>query len=103
MQHVDGSRLRGVAMVVLVLVVLAGAGSVLAGQASGASAGDRGPAPMGAGTREWLDAQRGGHQGSPNVQGLPEAARVRTLQRYLDSFTHPIPEAYFDRDRSATR
>ncbi|WP_019625165.1 DUF3613 domain-containing protein [Thioalkalivibrio sp. ALJT] len=49
------------------------------------------------GTRDWLAMQRDGAQASEHVQGLSEAARTRALGRYLDSFTHPIPEHYIDR------
>ncbi|ABI57498.1 DUF3613 domain-containing protein [Alkalilimnicola ehrlichii MLHE-1] len=56
------------------------------------------PERAGEQTRAWLALQRDGDQASTYVQGLPEAARTRALRRYLDSFTHPIPETYFDRD-----
>ncbi|WP_018937014.1 DUF3613 domain-containing protein [Thioalkalivibrio sp. ALJ24] len=51
-----------------------------------------------AGARDWLSMQRGGEQASGHVQGLSEAARTRALRRYLDSFSHPIPPHYIDRD-----
>lgn len=83
--------------VVLALVL---AGAAVAGDQGTEAGPDARPssAPAGEQTRAWLQLQRDGDQASAYVQGLPEAARTRALKRYLDSFTHPIPETYFDRD-----
>jgi len=85
----------------LLLVLAAGGAQAQAGQDT-PGAGGQGAAP-GSDTRQWLDLQRGGSQASPNVQRLPEAARTRALERYLESFGHPIPEDYFDRERFGVR
>lgn len=45
-------------------------------------------------TRQWLELQKNGHLASPNQQTLPGPAAARVYERYLNSFTHPIPE-YF--------
>jgi hypothetical protein len=53
--------------------------------------------PIGARTREWLDVQR---RASPDrtPRPLPSEAETRAFQRYLESFSHPIPER-FELDR----
>lgn len=45
-------------------------------------------------TRQWLDLQKSGHAASSNQQILPGPAAAHVYERYLNSFTHPIPE-YF--------
>lgn len=52
---------------------------------------------MGASTREALELQRSGKAAGP-AQRLSGAAEARVYQRYLDSFTHPIPEFYTERE-----
>lgn len=52
---------------------------------------------VGASTREWLDMQRSGKTAGP-AQRLSGAAEARVYQRYLESFTHPIPEFYTERE-----
>lgn len=52
---------------------------------------------MGASTREVLELQRSGKAAGP-TQRLSGAAEARVYQRYLDSFTHPIPEFYTERE-----
>jgi hypothetical protein len=53
--------------------------------------------PFGARTREWLGLQR---RTSPDrtPRPLPSEAETRAFQRYLESFSHPIPER-FELDR----
>lgn len=51
----------------------------------------------GASTREMLELQRSGKAAGP-AQRLSGAAEARVYQRYLDSFTHPIPEFYSERE-----
>lgn len=101
----SSSRLmRGmVAGLALATLSLAGVGAAQAQAEPGAAGAGAKAGPPGAGTRQWLEAQRTGTQASPRVQRLPEAARTRALERYLDSFSHPIPETYFDRDRFEVR
>ena len=56
------------------------------------------PTTDGSATRAWMALQKGdeGTVSTPRPQSGEEAERV--YQRYLDSFDHPIPEA-FDRER----
>lgn len=53
--------------------------------------------PMGDSTRAWLDMQRSGKSAAP-AQRLSSAAEARVYARYLESFTHPIPEFYKERE-----
>lgn len=46
---------------------------------------------------EWLQVQREGSQASSTPQRLSVAEHERAHQRWLDSFTYPIPE-FFDRE-----
>lgn len=81
---------------------------VLAVAAAGAARAEPGPSepraastaaavPLGARTRAWLELQRQeGRERRP--RRLPLEAEGRALERYLQSFTHPIPEQ-FDLDR----
>lgn len=45
----------------------------------------------------WLQVQRGGEAASQRVQTATPAERELSMQRLLDSYTHPIPE-YFGED-----
>lgn len=45
-------------------------------------------------TRQWLELQKNGHAASPHQQTLPGPAAAQIYERYLNSFSHPIPE-YF--------
>lgn len=53
--------------------------------------------PFGARTREWLDVQRR-TSADRTPRPLPSEAEARAFQRYLESFSHPIPER-FELDR----
>jgi hypothetical protein len=57
--------------------------------------------PFGTRTREWLVLQQ---QGGPerHARPLPPEAESHSFERYLKSFTHPIPER-FDLDRLDVR
>lgn len=61
-----------------------------------ASASDD-PPPVGTDTREWVQLQKSETNKAP-ARGLPGEAADRVYQRYLQSFTRPIPER-FERDR----
>lgn len=50
-------------------------------------------------TRHWLELQKKGQVSSPNSQALPGPAAAQIYQRYLNSFSHPIPE-YFSETES---
>jgi len=43
-----------------------------------------------------LELQRSGALASTPRQALPGPAQTRAWQRYLDSFSHPIPAHYID-------
>lgn len=45
-------------------------------------------------TRQWLEMQKNGQAASSQNQTLPGPAAAQIYQRYLNSFSHPIPE-YF--------
>lgn len=45
----------------------------------------------------WLQLQRDGNAASSHVQTATPAERELSMQRLLDSYTHPIPE-YFGED-----
>ncbi|WP_019408764.1 DUF3613 domain-containing protein [Pseudomonas psychrophila] len=45
-------------------------------------------------TENWLQLQVSGRAQSPVSQTATSAERERSLQRWLDSYTHPIPEYY---------
>ena len=57
------------------------------------------PPPVGTQTRAWVQLQKSEMNKAP-VRGLPGEAADRVYQRYLQSFTRPIPER-FERDRFA--
>jgi hypothetical protein len=64
-----------------------------AGVAAGAAADER----IGPATREWLELQRSGKAAGP-AQRLSAPAEARAYARYLEAFTHPIPEFYEERE-----
>jgi hypothetical protein len=53
--------------------------------------------PFGARTREWLGVQ-GRTSPDRTPRPLPSEAETRAFRRYLESFSHPIPER-FELDR----
>ncbi len=68
--------------------------AMLAGTAAAAADND----VRGQQTRAWLAAQRNPAKTAP-PRGLPGEAADRVYQRYLQSFTRPIPER-FERERT---
>lgn len=77
---------------------LIGAAVLLAAAAAAA----RDSKPVGTETRGWIALQKSPMTTAKGpVRGLPGEAAERVYQRYLQSFTHPIPERY-DRDRFAS-
>lgn len=66
------------------------------GLAAGA-AGAAENADVGPDTRQWLELQRSGKAAGP-AQRLSGPAQARIYQRYLEAFTHPIPEFYEERE-----
>lgn len=59
------------------------------------------PPPVGYRTEQWLKLQRSGREAAPPVPMAGEVAQ-RVYQRYLKSFTHPIPEHFQNRDSFST-
>lgn len=55
------------------------------------------PTEVGKTTRDALAMQREGDQSAP-VRPMLEDAADRTYERYLESFSHPIPELYESRE-----
>lgn len=45
-------------------------------------------------TESWLELQRSGQGASPHPQGASAAERERSMERWLKSFEHAIPESY---------
>ncbi|GAB3674797.1 DUF3613 domain-containing protein [Salinisphaera aquimarina] len=76
-----------------VAVMLMGACAVAAGSAHAGDVNDIGPTVENA-----LEMQSSGGQAAPTRPMLKDVAD-RTYERYLESFTYPIPEQ-FDRDAS---
>ena len=72
----------GAATIVLLAVVQA------------ASAQSQDTQRIGEQTRAWLDLQAGGTQASAAERPVTGELAERVYQRYLDSFTHPIPEQF---------
>jgi len=73
---------------VIVVVMALAAGSAIA---------DENRAAYGDQTRAWMELQKSPQNKAP-PQGMPGEAADRVYQRYLQSFTRPIPER-FERDR----
>jgi len=70
-------------------------GVVLAMMPLGALAIEPGPlAKNQQDTENWLQLQISGKAQSPVRQVVTPAERERSLQRWLDSYNHPIPEYY---------
>lgn len=81
---------RVAASIVLVVAVMAGAA------AHEPAVGERGEA-----TRAWLQYQRSGDHASASERPMPGDVAERVYHRYLQSFSHPIPET-FERQRGFT-
>lgn len=78
------------------LLLLSACMSVQAGQTGADQPVERQPA-AGEATRLWLDRQSQGSQASAKAQTLPGPAMEKIYERYLKSYTHPIPE-HFERE-----
>lgn len=52
------------------------------------------PPAAGAETRTWLELQRNGAAAPRDARPMPGEVADRVYQRYLQSFTHPIPERF---------
>lgn len=79
------------------------AASILLAVAVMASAAAHEPAvgERGEATRVWLQYQRSGDHASASERPMPGDVAERVYQRYLQSFSHPIPET-FERERGFT-
>ena len=54
-------------------------------------------------TENWLQLQVSGKVKSPVPQTATAAERERSLQRWLDSYTHPIPEYYKQKEGGSAK
>lgn len=54
-------------------------------------------------TENWLQLQVSGKVKSPVPQAATAAERERSLQRWLDSYTHPIPEYYKQKESGSAK
>lgn len=52
------------------------------------------PGSMGTATRHWLALQRDGRLAAGKPQALPGPVMEKIHERYLNSFTHPVPERF---------
>lgn len=77
------------------MMMLAGAGALMA---TAAIAAEGTGEAVGTQTREWMELQRSGKAAGPS-QRLSGAAESRVYARYLENFTHPIPEFYKEREK----
>ncbi len=58
---------------------------------------------VGAQTRSALELQRSGKAASNTPRPMSGAVAERTYQRYSDSFSHPIPESFKDKEQEFVR
>lgn len=59
-----------------------------------ASAQDQGTQRVGDQARAWMDLQASGTEASEAERPITGEVAERVYQRYLDSFTHPIPRQF---------
>lgn len=71
-----------------------------AGQ-TGESSGANQPDVEVTSVRAWLDIQRKGQQATPHGKYVTGAEKSRIRERYLESFSHAIPEQFSDTSFSA--
>ncbi|MDA8260799.1 MAG: DUF3613 domain-containing protein [Betaproteobacteria bacterium] len=69
----------------------------LSGSASAAK-----PDAPGSATRNWLELQRSGAQASHQSQAVPGEIMQKTYERYVKSFTHPIPDQFASQPGSSS-
>lgn len=95
------TRRRPLAPLVLLVVLAAGAGPVRGAETASASettgmrVGVDRPA-HGQSVARLLELQRSGRLATPRPQTLSGEVQSRVYRRYLESFTHPIPDDYID-------
>lgn len=69
--------------------------ALLAGlPALAAEAPKSGKAPPGAQTREWLELQKRNTPAGRPARPVPGEVADKAYQRYVQSFTHPIPDQF---------
>lgn len=79
-------------------VIMICAGLLLAAPAFAQDTAAPPPLPsLGSDTRAWLDLQTNPAAQTPDVRAVPGEVAEEVYQRYVNSFKHPIPEA-FSRD-----
>lgn len=62
--------------------------------AQGAWAAEKGDSPWQEQTQNWLQLQSQGRQASPTPQAATPAEREQSMQRWLDSYKHEIPDFF---------
>lgn len=72
----------------------------LLGMASAAVAAEKGDSPWQEQTQSWLKLQTEGNHASPTPQAVTPAERERSMQRWLDSYKHEIPD-FFEQKKTA--
>lgn len=86
--------MRGLMIVVgctlLPFAALADGGSDSTASAAAPAAGQG----FGSQTRYWLNTQTSGTNSVTDARPMPGEVATMVYQRYLNSFTHPIPERY---------
>ncbi|HEX8541390.1 MULTISPECIES: DUF3613 domain-containing protein [unclassified Pseudomonas] len=73
----------------------------LLGMASAAVAAEKGDSPWQEQTQSWLKLQTEGNHASPTPQAVTPAERERSMQRWLDSYKHEIPD-FFEQKKGGT-
>jgi len=73
-----------------ILIMVAAVGLPLAAQAADSGA----PYRLGQDARAWTELQKSGAASSNAVRPMPGEVADKVYDRYLQSFSHPIPETF---------
>lgn len=92
MKHMSISRLTAHAIVMLMLSI---ATLHARAEAEGREVASQTNTEPQSPTKAWLELQSSGRAASPQAQPISGPVMDRTHERYLESFTHPVPP-YFD-------
>lgn len=89
--------MRQAAIAIFWLAAVAVPAAGVAGMPATAGGADGGE--VGKDTRTWLELQRSGRSAAPD-RPMSGAVASRVYKRYLDSFTHPLPDFYEEKSLS---
>lgn len=89
-RSLTAARFGAVLCVACALSVFTGAAWAQTADSTAAQA----PVRVGVQSEQWLQLQTSGQQASDLEQTLEGDVASRVYQRYLDSFTHPIPQHF---------